>query len=67
MARRAKVDRPVERKISLPTSVDQVVQEILFSKVEQRVPHGALSAFIEAAVREKLQTLGKVPVIISGE
>lgn len=54
MPRPLKADRPVERKVYLPTSVNDAVQVLLFSPAEGKVPHGAFSSFVERLIRAAL-------------
>lgn len=54
MPRTARIDRPVAHKVYLPTSLSSRLQLFLYSPLEQRIPHGALSTFIESLVREAL-------------
>ena len=55
MPKRKAVDRPIEKKINLPTSlVAQVELQVLFSDVEQCVPHGAWSKYVQGLIRQDL-------------
>ncbi len=60
MPRPAKVDRPVEKSISLPESLCVQVDLILWSELEQRVPHGAWAKYVKRLVEEDLQKLAFV-------
>lgn len=57
MPRPLKADRPVERKVYLPTSINDAVQVLLFSPAEGKVPHGAFSSFVERLIRDALARL----------
>ena len=46
MARPKKTDRPIEKNISLPSSVVARVELELFSELEGRVPFGAWQRYI---------------------
>lgn len=62
MARTPKTDRPVRREISLPESLDARIQLLLYSPVERRIPHGAVSAFFTELAREALSRLPPTPI-----
>lgn len=51
----AKVMRPVEKSISLPTDVVALVDLQLYSELEGRVPFGAWSRLVEALLRRWLE------------
>lgn len=55
MPRPLKVDRPAKTHIYFPESVMGRLRLQLFSELEGRVPHGAISEFVVQAVREKLE------------
>lgn len=57
MARPAKLDRPVEKSISLPQSLHTRIELLLFSDLEGRVPHGAWSRLVEGLLRAHLERL----------
>lgn len=57
MPRPAKVDRPVEKSISLPETLVVQVDLILWSELEQRVPHGAWAKYVARLIEEDLQKL----------
>lgn len=57
MARPPKADRPVRQEIYLPESLHSQLTLVLFSPVEQRVPHGAWSQFFETLARQALAKL----------
>ena len=59
MPRPAKVDRPVEKSISFPESLCVQVDLILWSELEQRVPHGAWSRYVRALIEADLQRLAQ--------
>ena len=52
MARPRKAVRPVEKSLSLPQDIADRIDLHLWSALEGKVPHGAFSKFVEAAVRE---------------
>lgn len=54
MPRPLKVDRPSKVHIYFPESVMARLRLELYSELEARVPHGAISQFVVEAVREKL-------------
>lgn len=62
MARTPKTDRPIRREIHLPESIDARIQLLLYSPVERRVPHGALTAFFTELARDALSRLPATPV-----
>lgn len=49
-----KIDRPVEKKVSIPESVTTRVDILLFSEVEGKVPHGAWSELITRLLTQYL-------------
>lgn len=55
MAKPPRVDRPVSKNLSLPTSVIAQVELKLFSEVEGRVPHGMLSTLVTELLKQWLQ------------
>lgn len=46
------IDRPIEKKISIPTSIVAKVELDLFSALEGRVPHGKWSELVCQLLRE---------------
>jgi hypothetical protein len=55
MPKRKLVDRPVEKKINMPTSLMARVElEVLFSETEGRVPHGKWSEYVCGLIRQDL-------------
>ena len=52
MARPKKVNRPVEISISIPEDLNLQMRLELFSEVEDRIPHGAISRLVETLLRE---------------
>lgn len=54
MARPPRTDRPVEKNISLPTSLVVQVELELYSEVEGKVPFGAWGKYVERLIREDL-------------
>ena len=59
MARPTKTDRPVPVKISFPETIFNTLQLELYSSLEEKVPYGAVSDFVVAAVEEKLKKLAR--------
>lgn len=57
MARPPRADRPVRREISLPQSLSDEIDILLFSPTENRIPNGALSKFFEQLARQALDRL----------
>lgn len=54
MPKPPRVDRPVNKNLSLPTSVIAAVELRLYSEVEQRVPHGMLSTLVTGLLKQWL-------------
>ena len=52
MPRPLKADRPVEKTISLPTSIAARIDLELYSELEGKVPHGAWQRFLVALISE---------------
>lgn len=52
MVRPTKTVRPVRFGCCIPEDLNTRVEQHLFSEVEDRVPHGAKSSFIEGLLRE---------------
>ena len=59
MARQKKVDRPVEKSISIPSSIHNRVELLLVSPLEGKVPHGAWSGLVTQLLKQYLQSLGQ--------
>lgn len=57
MARPPKLDRPVEKTLSIPASVHTRIELELFSELEGRVPHGKWSALVTELLREYVRKL----------
>lgn len=55
MSRPPRAIRPVEKSLSLPRDLCDRIDLLLWSELEGKVPHGAFSRFVEAAIREKLK------------
>lgn len=55
MARPRKIDRPVEKNISLPSSLVAQVELHLYSELEGRVPFGAWSQYLQTLIRQDLE------------
>lgn len=58
MARPIKVDRPIEKKVSLPTSLVAQVELKLFSELEGKVPFGAWQKYLSELIRKDLAQAG---------
>ena len=54
MGRPKKAIRPIEKNISLPEDICARVDLMLYSELEQRVPHGAWSRYITELIRKDL-------------
>lgn len=54
MARPKLIIRPREKTISLPEPIVEAVDEILFSQLEDKVPHGAWSRYIMGLINADL-------------
>lgn len=59
MPRAPKADRPVEKTISIPQSICTKVDLILWSELENRVPHGAWSRYIINLIEADLEQRSK--------
>lgn len=59
MPRIKQIDRPVEKSISIPSSIHTRVELQLFSELEGRVPHGAWSRLTSQLMEEWLAKLPK--------
>ena len=55
MGRPRKAIRSIEKNISIPEDLVLKVDLFLFSPLEQRVPHGAWSKYIQGLIREDFQ------------
>lgn len=54
MARPKKTDRPIEKNLSLPSSIVARVELELFSELEGRVPFGAWQKYIVGLIEADL-------------
>jgi hypothetical protein len=54
MSRPKKAIKPVEKYLSLPSDLAGKVDLKLFSDLEQRVPYGAWSKYVEGLIRDDL-------------
>ncbi len=54
MARPPRIDRPVEKNISLPTSIVVQVDLMLYSELEEKVPFGAWQKYILGLIQDDL-------------
>jgi hypothetical protein len=63
MPRPRRTDRPVEKSISLPQSLCTQVDLILWSDLEQRVPHGAWASLIQSLLEAHIKEIqhGQAP------
>jgi len=52
LGRPAKTVRPVRFGCCIPADLNDRLSRHLFSEVEDRVPHGAKSTFVEGLIRE---------------
>jgi hypothetical protein len=55
MPRPPKAIRPVEKTVNLPQDLVAQVDLILWSELEQRVPHGAWARYVESLIRDDIQ------------
>jgi hypothetical protein len=55
MVRPRKAVRPVEKSISLPLDLVTRVDLMLWSELEERVPHGAWAAYVQTLVEGDLK------------
>lgn len=55
MPRPKRAIRPVEKSLSLPEDIIARVELMLWSELEERVPHGAFSRYVEKLIREDLK------------
>lgn len=60
MAREKLVDRPVEKRVSIPESVCTKVDLQLFSELEGKVPHGEWGRLVTRLLENWLATLPAV-------
>lgn len=58
MPRPRLVDRPVEKTISIPSSITTKVDLLLHSELEGRVPHGKWSELVGQLLRDWLKGKG---------
>ena len=56
MPRPKKTDRPIEKNISLPSSIVTQVELELYSELEGRVPFGAWQRYIVGLIQADLAT-----------
>ena len=66
MARPIKTDRPVEKNLSLPSSLVARVDLELFSALEGKVPFGAWQKYVVRLIEEDLAKLQVVQVPAEG-
>lgn len=52
MPRPKKVNRPVEKSISLPETLCAQVDLMLWSELEERVPHGAWARYVRGLLEQ---------------
>jgi hypothetical protein len=52
LGRPAKTTRPVRFGCCIPEDLNNRLSKHLFSEVEDRVPHGAKSTFVESLIRD---------------
>jgi hypothetical protein len=57
MGRPAKTIRPVRFGCCIPEDLHQRLEEHLHSEVEERIPHGAKSSFVEGLIRDYFSKL----------
>ena len=61
MPKPRRVDRPVEKSISLPQTLCAQVDIMLYSELEGRVPFGAWSKLMESLLAEWLAKINNQP------
>ena len=61
MPKPRRVDRPVEKSISLPQTLCAQVDIMLYSELEGRVPFGAWSKLMESLLTEWLNKINNRP------
>lgn len=54
MPRPRKVDRPIGIEVYVPASLYQKLRDRLYSEVEGRIPHGALTGYVVELLRKDL-------------
>lgn len=54
MARPKLTIRPKEKTLSIPETLTKVVDELLYSELEQKVPHGAWSQYVSQLILSDL-------------
>ena len=69
MPRRPEIDRPTQQIVMLPESIKAWLHLHLFSKLEGRVPKGAIQQFFLARIREyrECEYLDLAPYIVGLE
>lgn len=55
MPRPPRADRPVQKNLHFPSSICAKVDLILWSELEEKVPHGAWSKYLIALVEKDLE------------
>ena len=60
MPRPKKVNRPVEKSISLDEDIVALVELNLFSELEGKIPFGAWKNYVEGLIREDLRKRGQL-------
>lgn len=60
MPKPARIDRPVSKTLSLPSSIVNRVDLALYSEVEQRVPHGEWARLVTQLLTQKFVTSPQV-------
>lgn len=66
MGRPKKTVPPVRFGCCIPSDLNTRLEEHLFSEVENRIPHGAKSTFIEGLIREYFNKLDGELAAIEG-
>ncbi|UOF77856.1 hypothetical protein [Bacteriophage sp.] len=57
MPRPKHIDRPIEAKVNIPSSLFTQVQLQLYSDLEQRVPYGAFSRYVVELIKKDQERL----------
>lgn len=61
MPRPKRIDRPVEKSISLPESLCARVDLAFWSELEWRVPHGAWGKYVQGLIEKDLELRAPLP------
>lgn len=59
MPKPPRADRPVEKTINIPQSICTKVDLLLWSELEQKVPHGAWARYVNGLIEADLEARAK--------